>query len=200
MNSLLPLVDALLAEGAPLDHLDMGGGLGIATEDAPEVPSAADLSRALLSRLGDRPLRLCLQPGRSLVGNAGLLLSRVVFTKAQSARRFLMLDAAMNDYIRPALYQVRPTMLNVSRPYDGAGLMDVVGPVCETGDTFARDFPMSGERGDLVAICGTGAYGFSMASSYNSRPRPAEVLIEDGKARLIRRRESLEDLWAQEVL
>lgn len=200
MDSLLPLVDALLAEGAPLDHLDMGGGLGIATEDAPEVPSAADLSRALLSRLGDRPLRLCLQPGRSLVGNAGLLLSRVVFTKAQSERRFLMLDAAMNDYIRPALYQVRPTMLNVSRPYDGAGLMDVVGPVCETGDTFARDFPMSGERGDLVAICGTGAYGFSMASSYNSRPRPAEVLIEDGKARLIRRRESLEDLWAQEVL
>ena len=168
--------------------------------DAPEVPSAADLSRALLSRLGDRPLRLCLQPGRSLVGNAGLLLSRVVFTKAQSERRFLMLDAAMNDYIRPALYQVRPTMLNVSRPYDGAGLMDVVGPVCETGDTFARDFPISGERGDLVAICGTGAYGFSMASSYNSRPRPAEVLIEDGKARLIRRRESLEDLWAQEVL
>ena len=129
-----------------------------------------------------------------------LLLSRVVFTKAQSERRFLMLDTAMNDYIRPALYQVRPTMLNVSRPYDGAGLMDVVGPVCETGDTFARDFPMSGERGDLVAICGTGAYGFSMASSYNSRPRPAEVLIEDGKARLIRRRESLEDLWAQEVL
>ena len=200
MDSLLPLVDALLAEGAPLDHLDMGGGLGIATEDAPEVPSAADLSRALLSRLGDRPLRLCLQPGRSLAGNAGLLLSRVVFTKAQSERRFLMLDAAMNDYIRPALYQVRPTMLNVSRPYDGAGLMDVVGPVCETGDTFARDFPINGERGDLVAICGTGAYGFSMASSYNSRPRPAEVLIEDGKARLIRRRESLEDLWAQEVL
>lgn len=200
MDSLLPLVDALLAEGVPLDHLDMGGGLGIATEDAPEVPSAADLSRALLSRLGDRPLRLCLQPGRSLVGNAGLLLSRVVFAKAQSERRFLMLDAAMNDYIRPALYQVRPTMLNVSRPYDGAGLMDVVGPVCETGDTFARDFPINGERGDLVAICGTGAYGFSMASSYNSRPRPAEVLIENGKARLIRRRESLEDLWAQEVL
>lgn len=200
LDSLLPLVDALCAEGAPLAHLDMGGGLGIATAEAPEVPSAAALSRALLSRLDGRPLRLCLQPGRSLVGNAGLLLARVVFTKEQSGRRFLMLDAAMNDYIRPALYQVRPTMVNVSRPYDGAGLMDVVGPVCETGDTFARDYPVDGERGDLVAICGAGAYGFAMASAYNSRPRPAEVLIEDGKPRLIRRRESLEDLWAQEVL
>ena len=111
-----------------------------------------------------------------------------------------MLDAAMNDYVRPALYQVRPSLVNVSRPYDGVSRMDVVGPVCESGDTFARDFPICGERGDVVVIPGTGAYGFSMASNYNSRPRPAEVLIEGGQARLIRRRETFADLWAQEVL
>ena len=160
----------------------------------------ADLSRALLERVGERPLRLHLQPGRSLVGNAGLLLSQVVFRKSQSGRDFLMLDAAMNDYVRPALYQVRPSLVNVSRPYDGVSRMDVVGPVCESSDTFARDFPICGERGDVVVIPGTGAYGFSMASNYNSRPRPAEVLIEGGQARLIRRRETFADLWAQEVL
>lgn len=199
-DSVLALADALLAEGIALQHIDLGGGLGIVTEDAVMPLSPAELSRALLEKVGERPLRLHLQPGRSLVGNAGLLLSRVVFRKSQSGREFLMLDAAMNDYVRPALYQVRPSLVNVSRPYDGVSRMDVVGPVCESGDTFARDFPICGERGDVVAIPGTGAYGFSMASNYNSRPRPAEVLIEGGKARLIRRRETFEDLWAQEVL
>ena len=191
-DSVLALADALAAEGIALQHVDLGGGLGIETEAEKMSLSPADLSRALLEKVGERPLRLHLQPG--------LLLARVVFRKSQSGREFLMLDAAMNDYVRPALYQVRPTLVNVSRAYDGVSRMDVVGPVCESGDTFARDFPICGERGDVVAIPGTGAYGFSMASNYNSRPRPAEVLIEGGKARLIRRRESFEDLWAQELL
>ena len=199
-DSVLTLADALVAEGIALAHVDLGGGLGVETEDAKMPLSPADLSRALLEKVGERPLRLHLQPGRSLVGNAGILLSQVVFRKSQSGRAFLMLDAAMNDYVRPALYQVRPSLVNVSRPYDGVSRMDVVGPVCESGDTFARDFPICGERGDVVAIPGTGAYGFSMASNYNSRPRPAEVLIEGGQARLIRRRESFADLWAQELL
>ena len=199
-DSVLALADALVAEGIALAHVDLGGGLGIETADDFMALTPADLSRALLERVGERPLRLHLQPGRSLVGNAGLLLSQVVFRKSQSGREFLMLDAAMNDYVRPALYQVRPSLVNVSRPYDGVSRMDVVGPVCESGDTFARDFPICGERGDVVVIPGTGAYGFSMASNYNSRPRPAEVLIEGGQARLIRRRETFADLWAQEVL
>ena len=197
-DSVLALADALVAEGIVLEHVDLGGGLGIETADAFMAITPADLSRALLEKVGERPLRLHLQPGRSLVGNAGLLLSQVVFRKVQSGRAFLMLDAAMN--VRPALYQVRPSLVNVSRPYDGVSRMDVVGPVCESGDTFARDFPICGERGDVVAIPGTGAYGFSMASNYNSRPRPAEVLIEGGQARLIRLRESFADLWAQELL
>ena len=199
-DSLFALADGLRDAGIVLEHVDMGGGLGIATAESPQVPRPAELSRMLLNKLGGRPLRLHLQPGRSLVGNAGLLLSQVVFRKSQSGREFLMLDAAMNDYIRPALYQVRPTMVNLSRAYDGVSRMDVVGPVCESGDTFARDYPLCGERGDVVAICGAGAYGFSMSSQYNSRPRAAEVLLENGEARLIRRRESLEDLWAQELL
>ena len=199
-DSVLALADALVAEGIALGHVDLGGGLGIETADDFMALTPADLSRTLLERVGERPLRLHLQPGRSLVGNAGLLLSQVVFRKSQSGRDFLMLDAAMNDYVRPALYQVRPSLVNVSRPYDGVSRMDVVGPVCESGDTFARDFPICGERGDVVVIPGTGAYGFSMASNYNSRPRPAEVLIEGGQARLIRRRETFADLWAQEVL
>ncbi|MDO4642612.1 MAG: diaminopimelate decarboxylase [Cardiobacteriaceae bacterium] len=198
-DSIFSLADTLLSEGITIEHIDMGGGLAVATAETPKAPEPAALVQALLQKLAGRPYQLHLQPGRSLVGNAGILLTQVVFVKEQAERQFLMLDAAMNDYIRPALYQVRPTMLNLNRPYDGHSMMDVVGPVCESGDTFAREYPIVGQRGDLIAFTGVGAYGFAMSSHYNTRPRAAEVLIDNGTARLIRRRETLTELWAQEM-
>ena len=199
MDSLLTLTDRLLAQGVPLEFLDMGGGLGVVTDSQPQVAYAGELVNLLLDKLGDRPLALHLQPGRSLIGNAGALLSQVVLSKAHDGKRFVMLDAGMNDYMRPALYQVRPAMRNLSQEYNNE-VVDVVGPVCESTDTFARDYPLDGQRGDIVAIAGAGAYGMSMANTYNSRALPAEVAIMGGKAHLIRRRQALADMWAEEIV
>lgn len=199
MDSVLALADRLVAQGIPLTFIDMGGGLGVETDSQPDVADAGALVAMMFDKLGSRPLALHLQPGRSIVGNAGALLCRVVLCKEHDGKRFVMLDAAMNDYIRPALYQVRPSMRNLSREYNNA-CSDVVGPVCESGDTFAKDYALDGERGDIVAIAGAGAYGMAMASTYNSRPLPAEVLVDQGNARLIRRRQSLEEIWQQEIL
>ena len=198
MDGLLVLVDALLAKGITLQYVDMGGGLGVETDSQPQVAQAGVLCKMLLDKLGERPLALHLQPGRSLVGNAGALLARVVLTKEQNGKRFVMLDAGMNDYMRPALYQVRPSMRNLSRAEQG-GRVDVVGPVCESTDMFARDYPLDARRGDIVAIAGAGAYGASMGNTYNSRTLPAEMLVADGKARLIRRRQALDSIWQDEL-
>ncbi|MDO5090303.1 MAG: diaminopimelate decarboxylase [Cardiobacteriaceae bacterium] len=198
MDSVLALADRLLAQGVPLEFLDMGGGLGVANSEDMAVATPGELVAMLFAKLGTRPLALHLQPGRSIVANAGALLTQIVLVKTQGGKRFIMLDAGMNDYIRPALYQVRPAMRNLSRAHNNTHA-DIVGPVCETGDTFARDYPLDGVRGDLVAIAGTGAYGMAMASTYNSRPLPAEVLVDQGSARLIRQRQRVEDIWQQEI-
>lgn len=199
LDNMLLLADKLSEAGIALQHLDVGGGLGIVTPEQTQVQPPQDLSAALLDKLQGTPYALHMEPGRSLVGNAGYLLSRVVGTKEQSGHHFIMLDAGMNDYIRPALYQARPALRNLSRNTDIAVRSEVVGPVCETGDTFVRGYPLSAQRGDIVAMAGVGAYGMAMSSDYNTRPKAAEVLIIDGEARLIRQRQTVAELMAQEL-
>lgn len=199
LDNMLELAGRLSDAGIDLQHLDIGGGLGIVTPEQTDVQRPQDLSAALLDKLQDTPYVLHMEPGRSLVGNAGYLLSKVVGTKEQSGHHFIMLDAGMNDYIRPALYQVRPAFRNLSQPSDTEVRSEIVGPVCETGDTFARSYPLTAKRGDIIAIAGVGAYGMAMSSDYNTRPKAAEVLIVNGEARLIRERQTAEDLMAQEV-
>lgn len=193
------LVRDFRAVGAPIRYLNLGGGLGIRYADE-EPPHPGELAAALAPALEGLDVELLLEPGRWIVGPAGLLLARVVDVKRTGARTFVVIDAAMNDLIRPALYGAHHEVLPV-RPREGPPeTIDLVGPICETGDFLARDRAVSPlEPGDLVALRDAGAYGYSMASNYNSRPRPAEVLIEGGAARLVRRRESIEDLVRGEL-
>ncbi|MFO7190052.1 MAG: diaminopimelate decarboxylase [Pseudomonadota bacterium] len=199
LHKVLQLVDRLEAAGIRLHHLDVGGGLGIRYRDeTPPTPQA--YVTALLSTLGERPLKLLLEPGRALVGNAGVLLTRVEYLKRNLDRHFAVVDAAMNDLMRPALYDafhdIRPV-----RPRAGAACRyDVVGPVCETGDFLGKDRELALEAGDLLAVMSAGAYGMSMSSNYNSRPRAAEVMVDGGTMHLIRERESIATLYAGERL
>jgi len=184
----------LLAEGFPLEMIDLGGGLGVDYEGG-RLPEPERLAEQVLPALSGLPLTLYLEPGRSLVGPAGALLTRVLYVKENQGRRFVIVDAAMNDLLRPSLYRAYHRI----EPVVGRGRdrvrVDVVGPVCETGDFLARDHELEAvEAGDLLAVRDAGAYGFVMASNYNQRPRAAEVLVEDGGLRLIRRRETFEDL------
>jgi len=196
LERLASYVRELARAGVPLPFLDFGGGLGIryATERPPDLSAYARAISAIIRPLG---CRLLLEPGRALVGPAGALLTRVLYTKRNRGKNFVVVDAAMNDFLRPALYGATHPVSSVvqrnpSRPKQRA---DVVGPVCETGDFFVQDWPLgSAAPGDLLVIWGTGAYGFVSASNYNSRPRPAEVLIEGSRFRVIRRRESPADL------
>ena len=185
---------ALREGGLPLEYLDIGGGLGITyNEETP--PSPLEYAAAVQAALGDLDLTLVLEPGRVLVGNAGILLTRVLYNKTNEAKRFVIVDAGMNDLLRPALYgahhEIVPVLKN-SRPQLEA---DLVGPVCESTDAFARGRKLPRSRpGELLAILSAGAYGMSMASNYNSRPRPAEVLVTGSKFRVIRKRETYADL------
>lgn len=197
--SLRDLAKALKALAIDIEHLDLGGGLGIEMAEGDTVAQPPQLIALLGEIFADSTYEIHLQPGRSIVGNSALLISQVVFVKEQYGRRFIMLDSAMNDYLRPALYQAKPLFRNLSNVAAAPGPVDIVGPVCESGDTFARDYPLAAERGDLIAMAGVGAYGFSMSSNYNSRPRLPELLWDGGKIRLIRRREALASLWADEL-
>jgi diaminopimelate decarboxylase len=205
MSRVAELVRDLRADGHEIEHVDAGGGLGIAYDqpNAPEFPAyAAAYARALSAPLRGLDLHLLLEPGRSIVGPAGLLLTSVVYKKENDGKRFVIVDAAMNDLIRPALYNAHHEIVPVSRnsPLTGASeLVDVVGPVCETGDFFARDrkLPNVGE-GDVLAILDSGAYGFVLASNYNTRPRPAEVLVTGKSVKVIRKREKVSDLLRAE--
>jgi diaminopimelate decarboxylase len=192
------LWDSLRRDGHALEHLDVGGGLGIRYEKR-SPPSAAQWLRALRQAVHGRKLELLVEPGRAIAGDAGALLTRVIGRKQGHARRFLMVDAAMNDLLRPALYGAHHAIVPV-RPRRGRALtLDVVGPVCESADFLARQRKMvPPEQGDLLAVLDAGAYGFSMGSSYNSRRRPAEVLVEGSNFRVIREREKLEELWRGE--
>lgn len=198
LDGVLELCGQLQALGIAIEHVDMGGGLGVCVAGQ-AVPSVEALVSELLARLQGTGFGLQLQPGRSLVGNAGVLLTQVLGVKDAGGRRFVVVDAGMNDYIRPALYQAYPQVKNLSRRQEEGGLVDVVGPVCESADVFVKDCRLEVAEGDRLMFSGVGAYGMAMAGQYNSRLRPAEVLVEDGQARLIRRRDRLEDLWAAEI-
>ena len=202
LDRLLDLVDAIQAEGIALQHIDLGGGLGI--RYAAESPPAADeLVRRMLQHLdarGHGAHELLLEPGRSLVGNAGVLLTEVQYLKPGETKHFCIVDAAMNDLVRPAMYEawmaIEPC---VARP-GPAPHWDVVGPVCESGDWLGRDRALAVEPGDVLAVLSAGAYGMTMASNYNTRPRAAEVMIVDGAPVLIRERETVEALFGGERL
>ena len=200
-DKIFDIVDALKAEGIRLDHLDFGGGLGVRYIDE-EPPTAKSLVAAVSERAAARgygDLPIYFEPGRSLVARAGVLLTTVEYLKPTAAKNFMIVDAAMNDMIRPTLYQAHMAIENCSQAGDEAD-WDVVGPVCETGDFLARGMRLAAQPGDVLAMTGAGAYGMSMASNYNSRGRAAEVLVSGDKAWLIRRRETIEDITALETV
>lgn len=198
-DRVLALVDALAADGIVLDHIDLGGGVGIRYRDE-TPPDLAAYGRVLAGKFAGRRETLLLEPGRSLVGNAGLLLTRVEYLKPGEEKNFAIVDAAMNDLMRPALYEAFHEIVAVDERSVPARRYDIVGPICETGDFigFARDLAI--EEGDLLAILSAGAYGMSMASNYNSRPRAAEVLVDKNKIHLIRDRETFAALITGERL
>jgi diaminopimelate decarboxylase len=195
-DRVLELIARLRAKGFAIRHVDLGGGLGIAYRRDDAAPPIGEFAAALRKKVAGLDLHLFLEPGRSIVGNAGVLLARVLYRKKAGDKEFVVVDAAMNDLIRPALYDAHHEILPLRASSGGCGLRaDVVGPVCESGDFLAQDRQMPEVfPGDLLAVCTAGAYGFVQASNYNARPRPAEVLIENGSWRVIRRRETLDDL------
>ncbi|MBL8475037.1 MAG: diaminopimelate decarboxylase [Methyloversatilis sp.] len=195
---VVALAEALNRDGIELRHLDLGGGLGIRYDDE-TVPATRDYLAPLLSVLAGRKERLLLEPGRSLVGNAGVLLSKVEYLKRGEDRNFAIIDAAMNDLARPALYDAFHRIAEV-RPHGVPDTYDVVGPVCESGDFLGRARPLAVEPEDLVAIFSAGAYGMTMSSNYNTRARAAEVMVDGDTCHLIRARERIEDLYAGERL
>jgi diaminopimelate decarboxylase len=202
LDRLLDLVESLEAEGLRIGHLDVGGGLGITyTDEAP--PDAGALVRALVARIdarGHGHRELLFEPGRSLVGNAGVLLTEVLVLKHNDAKNFCIVDAAMNDLVRPAMYGATMGIVPCALRDGAAPTYDVVGPVCESGDWLGRERALAVEPGDRLAVLSAGAYAFAMASNYNSRPRAAEVMLDGERVHLIRERESVAELFARERL
>src|SRR5271163_884052 len=193
-NKVAAIVNALRENGVALRYLDLGGGLGIPYQEEP--PSPKEYAAALLGPLRGLGLKLIIEPGRVLVGNAGVLVTRVLWTKETDVKRFIVIDGAMNDLLRPVLYEAYHQILPVERRANAPAVTaDVVGPVCESGDFFAREREMPEPRdGDLLAVMSAGAYGFVMSSNYNSRPRAPEVLVDGADVHVIRERDSFEDL------
>lgn len=200
LDRMLALVDALEAIGITLKHLDMGGGLGV-TYQSEQPPAVGDYIQALLARMASHPhLALYLEPGRAIVANAGILVTQVEYLKASRTKHFVMVDAGMNDLLRPSLYQAFHDIVNVCESSASEITGDVVGPVCETGDFLGQQRTLRVAAGDLLAVKSAGAYGFVMSSNYNTRPRPPEVMVDGNEVYLIRARETLEDVWRGETL
>jgi diaminopimelate decarboxylase len=197
---VLDFIQRLRDQGFHIRHADFGGGLGVAYQPGEVTPAIADFVSALKNRAAGRGLQVMVEPGRSIVGDSGVLLTRVLYRKKTGEKDFVIVDAAMNDLIRPVLYSAYHEILPL-RDRDGMKTkVDVVGPVCETGDFLARDREMTNVLpGDLLAVCSSGAYGFAQSSNYNARPRVAEALVEGDTWRVVRRRESYEDLIRGEV-
>jgi diaminopimelate decarboxylase len=197
LERVMQLVEQLIAQGIQIEHLDLGGGLGIRYRDeTPPLPAA--YAGALRQRLGETRLKILLEPGRAIAGNAGILLTRVEYLKHTEHKDFAVVDAAMNDLMRPALYNAWQEIIPVE-PREGEGRRyDVVGPVCETGDFLGKDRELSLAPGDLLAVRSAGAYGFSMSSNYNSRPRAAEIMVDGEQIHVIRERETVAELYAHE--
>ena len=198
---VIELADRVERMGISLAHIDVGGGIGIRYRDEPGR-SVAEFVAGALRALGARRQRLIVDPGRSIVGNAGVLLTRVEYVKRGPERSFLVVDAAMNDLLRPALYDAWHEVRTVREPAPGAtlGAYDVVGPICESADFLAKDRPLAATAGDLLAVMSAGAYAMSMSSNYNARPRAAEVMVDGAAAHLVRRRESVQELFAGESI
>lgn len=199
-DRVLALVDELERAGIQLEHIDLGGGLGICYRDE-QPPAPLEYITALLARFAGRQQEILLEPGRAIVGNAGILLTRVEYLKPTAHKNFAIVDAAMNDLVRPSLYGAWQDIVNVHQ--DSAAeeqSWDIVGPVCETGDFLGKNRDLKLTAGDLLAIRSAGAYGFAMSSNYNSRPRPAEIMVDGDKLYLVRARESVPHLWHGEQL
>ncbi|MEN8107787.1 MAG: diaminopimelate decarboxylase [Pseudomonadota bacterium] len=201
LERVLALIERLRDTGIELEHIDLGGGLGIRYSDADQPPLPDVYAKALLDRLGDSHLEILLEPGRAIAGNAGILLTRVEHLKQTPAMHFAIVDAAMNDLMRPALYGAWHNIIPVQPRTDTEPQhYDIVGPVCETGDFLGKDRELALAAGDLLAVRSAGAYGFTMSSNYNSRPRAAEVMVDGSEYHVIRDRETIEDLYRGEHL
>lgn len=195
VDKMIGLADRLRASGLAIRTLDLGGGVGVAYQPGEQSPAVPVFIRSICGKVKSRGLQLMVEPGRSIVAEAGVLLTRVLYRKSNGAKQFVIVDAGMNDLIRPALYHSHHEIVPLRRTGAGTILADVVGPVCETGDFLARNREVANVMpGDYLAICTVGAYGFVATSNYNSRPRPPELLVEGPGWRVIRRRETLEDL------
>jgi diaminopimelate decarboxylase len=209
VSRVAALIGELRSDGHDIRYIDAGGGLGIDYNDSPVEPrfdaarKVRDYAAAIQKATAGLEAHLLLEPGRFLVGQAGALLTRVLFVKKNGTKTFVIVDSAMNDLIRPALYQAHHEIVPVTAPRKSSGepaVVDVVGPVCESGDFFARDRALPKlKAGDLVTLLDAGAYGMAQSSNYNTRPRPAEVLVDGSEAKLIRRRETFKELFAQEI-
>ncbi|WP_038872508.1 diaminopimelate decarboxylase [Vibrio jasicida] len=199
-DRLLALIDDLKAQGINIRHLDVGGGLGVVYRDE-LPPQPSDYAKALLSRLENhQELELIFEPGRAIAANAGILLTRVEFLKHTEHKNFAIIDAAMNDLMRPALYQAWQDIVPVSPRAGEAQTYDLVGPICETGDFLGKDRALVLQEGDLLAVRSAGAYGFVMSSNYNTRTRAAEVMVDGNQSHLVRQREELTSLWQLEQI
>lgn len=199
IDRLLVLVDQLADEGITLKHFDMGGGLGV-TYNQEQPPAPAELIAAVKGRFENRTLTLMLEPGRSIAANAGIFLTKVEYIKATEHKNFAIVDGAMNDLIRPALYSAWQEIVAVNTSTEATAVYDVVGPVCESADFLGKDRDLAVAAGDLLAVRSAGAYGFVMSSNYNTRPRAAEVMVDGNSTYLVRRRETVAELLALESL
>jgi diaminopimelate decarboxylase len=198
LDRVLNLVSELEAEGIELHHLDLGGGLGICYKDE-QPPEPAEYISAVLQKLSKTNFEILMEPGRAIVGNAGILVTQVEYLKPTANKNFAIVDAAMNDLVRPSLYSAWQNIIPVNKQSQAEPQhWDIVGPVCETGDFLGKDRELQLAQGDLLAIRSSGAYGFSMSSNYNSRPRVAEVMVDGSKIHLVRERESIPQLWTGE--
>ncbi|MGP1719385.1 diaminopimelate decarboxylase [Shewanella frigidimarina] len=199
MDRMLALIDRLGEQSIQIEHFDVGGGLGVTyNSETPPHPDA--YAAALLERLNGRKLKLIFEPGRAIAANAGIFVTQVLYLKENSDKRFAIVDGAMNDLIRPSLYSAWQNIIPVQQNDAPTFAYDIVGPVCETGDFLGKDRQLAVKSGDLLAIRSSGAYGFAMASNYNSRPRVAEIMVDGGNDFVVRQRETLEQLWQGEHL
>ena len=200
LDRVLALVDQLAEQGIVLSHIDVGGGLGVCYDDE-QPPHPNEYAKAIAEKLVGRELTLIYEPGRAVMANAGILVTEVEYLKTSEERNFAIVDAAMNDLIRPALYQAWQAIIPVEQRDDVVSAQyDVVGPICETGDFLGKDRTLAIQAGDYLAVRSAGAYGFTMSSNYNSRPRAAEVMVDGSDSYLIRQRETLSQLWQGESL
>lgn len=199
LERVLSLVDALAADGIHISHIDVGGGVGI-TYDDETPPAFQDYTKSILEKLNQKKVKLLFEPGRALVGNAGILLTKVEYLKPTDSKNFAIVDAAMNDLMRPALYDAYHEIIAAEPKAGEACTYEIVGPICETGDFLGHDRALNIAEGDVLVVKSAGAYAMSMASNYNSRPKAAELMVDGNQTHVVRKRESIKALFAEESL